>query len=206
MDFDTVSRRRGARRVAAQPARGPLHATQLGYSLVEQVSVITIATVLMTVGVPSYRYVTSSSRVSAEVDSLRGDLEFARTEAVKKGQSVTVCPSVDGKTCSAGSQVWNTGWIVFSNPAESATVGPGSAILRVRPTFAPATDTFIPDPGTPAVTFNRMGFVSDLSNTTGGYITITLHTRPGNAQWTRCLQVSVVGMLTTERSGQGGCT
>ncbi len=63
-----------------------------GLTLVELMVVITIVAVLLALGVPSYRYVTSSNRVSSEVNALLGDLMFARSEAIKEGATVTVCP------------------------------------------------------------------------------------------------------------------
>jgi type IV fimbrial biogenesis protein FimT len=179
---------------------------QRGYGLVEQISAITVATVLMTVSVPSYRYVTNSNRVTAEVNGLLGDMEFARSRAVSEGQPVTVCPSTDGMTCATGSIAWNLGWIVFSDPSGEAGVPAPGAILRTQASFAPASDTFISPPGTSAVTFNREGFAATLPAAPSGNVTITLHTQPSNTQWTRCLQVSVVGLLTTEHAGQGDCT
>jgi type IV fimbrial biogenesis protein FimT len=49
-----------------------------GFTLIELIVVITIVSILMAVGVPSYRYVTNSNRMSAEVNGLLGDLQFAR--------------------------------------------------------------------------------------------------------------------------------
>jgi hypothetical protein len=56
------------------------------------------------------------------------------------------------------------------------------------------------------VSFNREGFATNLPSTSAGFITITLHTQPQATAWTRCIQVSTVGMLTTERAQQGSCT
>ena len=38
-------------------------------------------------------------------------LQMGRSEAAKRGQSITVCASADGDTCS-GATNWATGWIV----------------------------------------------------------------------------------------------
>ena len=51
--------------------------------------VILIASILLAVGVPSYRYVTNSNRLSAEVNALLGDLQFARSEAIKAESTKT---------------------------------------------------------------------------------------------------------------------
>jgi len=180
--------------------------TRFGYGLLELLAAISITTILTSLAVPSYRYVTNSSRVTAEVNGLLGHLELARSAAIEQGQPVTVCPSADGNTCSAGSVIWHRGWIVFSDPNGNATVDAGDAILLVQPPLPTATDTFMADPGTYAITFNRVGFASNLPNTPTGYITIALHTQPRNAAWTRCIQVSAIGVLTAERAQQGGCT
>ena len=41
-----------------------------GYTLIEMLSVISIAAIMTVLGVPSFRYVTNSNRVTAEVNQL----------------------------------------------------------------------------------------------------------------------------------------
>src|SRR5438874_1331083 len=92
---------------------------------------------------PSYRYITNAYRMSAEVNGLLGDLQYARSEAIKEGQTVTTCVSTNGATCARGTNVnWGTGWIVFSDPNVNATPGAGG-VLRVQGAFAGSVpDTF----------------------------------------------------------------
>ena len=176
-----------------------------GYSLLEQISIIAIASILITVSVPSYRYVTHSSRASAEINGLLADMQFARSQAITAGQPVTVCASSDSQTCAANSRDWQTGWIVFSDPDASGTVVSTTSILRAQPGFAATRDLLLAPPGISSVTFNREGFTTKLPVAVNGAVTFTLHTQPSNSQWTRCLQVSVAGMITTERARQAGC-
>src|SRR5215472_3186299 len=100
---------------------------QRGFTLTELMVAVSIVAILLGIGVPSYRYITNSYRVSSEVNGLLGDLMYARSEAIKEGQDVTLCASADGATCS-GSTAWNAGWIVFSNAANAAQ--PTGGILR----------------------------------------------------------------------------
>ncbi len=101
---------------------------------------IAIAAIVATIGIPSFRYVTNSNRIAGEVNGLLGDLQFARAEAIKEGQNVTVCVSTVGATCD-GTSTWQSGWIVYSNPT-GATAPVATSILRIQTTFT-STDTFV---------------------------------------------------------------
>jgi type IV fimbrial biogenesis protein FimT len=172
-----------------------LRRSQRGFSLTELAVVMAIVAILLAIGVPNYRYITNSYRMSAEVNGLLGDLQFARGEAIKEGQTVTACVSRDGATCDAGSTTWQEGWLVFQDLNNDQTVDPGDTVLHVQQPFS-GTDTFISSNGVSAVTFNREGFAV----AAGGFggTTLTLHETSANAAWTRCLYVSAVGLMATE--------
>ena len=182
---------------------------QHGTTLIEMLTVVSIAAILLAIGVPSYQYVTTANRVSAEVNALLSDMQFARSEAVKEGQMVTVCPSTNQTQCDANSTAWQTGWIVFSDINGSQQVANPAAtyILRKQSAFTSAQDTFVSDNGLSFASFNREGFATSFPVTAAGYATITLHSIPNNAQWTRCLQIFFTGMMGTQRTTdpQGNC-
>ena len=171
-----------------------------GFTLVELMAVVAIGAILMAIGAPSYRYVTNSNRISAEVNGLLGDLQFARSEAIKEGGTVTVCPSTDNKTCTNNSHTWNTGWIVVSPP-------PASTVLRTQPAFATTKDSLVSKDGqTAAITFDRNGFAGAQPVLNNGSVVIKLTTTPDNQNWTRCVEVVVGGSITTEKIGQNNCS
>jgi len=173
-----------------------------GITLLEMLTVITIVSILMAIGVPSYQYVTSSNRISGEVNSLLGDLQYARAEAIKEGQTVSVCASTNLTTCS-GTTTWQNGWIVFSDVNGSGAVdSPNDQVLRVQRAFS-LGDTFNANNGMKFVTFNREGFALNLNNPP---ITVTLHAAVPSTGSTRCLQITIVGQLTTEAAGTGACS
>jgi type IV fimbrial biogenesis protein FimT len=177
-----------------------------GFTLVELLTVITIVAILMALGVPSYQYVTNANRISGEVNGLLGDMQYARSEAIKEGQTVTVCsstnPTAAAPTC-AGNAAWQNGWIVFSDVNGTGAVdSPSDTILRVQRAF-PLGDTFNASNATSFVTFNREGFALNLANPP---VTVTLHAAVPISSSTRCLQITIVGQLTTETAGQGACT
>jgi type IV fimbrial biogenesis protein FimT len=166
-----------------------------GVSLLEVLVVITIVSLLLSVGIPSYSSVTNTNRIAAEVNGLLGDLQFARAEAIREGQTVSVCASTDGASCS-NATAWQAGWIVFSNPNGDTTVDPGDTVLRVQAPFS-GTDTFQASNNVSAVTFNREGFAAGIAN---GAL-LTLHDVTNTSAWTRCLSITRIGLMATQLSG-----
>ncbi len=187
-------------------SRGGVGTTSMnvtGVTLIELITVIAIVAILMTVGVPSFKYIGNSYRISGEVNGLLGDLQFARAEAIKEGQTVTACISTDGATCASGNTAWQSGWIVFSDVMNDQTVDTGDTILRIQPAFT-STDTFESDSSLSSVTFSREGFALQLPN---GGTTLTLHDATANSVWTRCLDITVIGMMTVyTHTTQAACT
>ena len=180
-------------RRAAHPA---LRHAYRGVTLVEILVVMGIVGILMAIGVPSYKYVTNANRISAEINGLLGDLQFARSEAIKEGQTVSVCVSNDQSTCmGATTTTWEKGWIVFSDPNGNGTVDAGDLLLRAQATFK-GSDTFGANNSIGAITFNREGFASVTNGTL-----ITLHASPAAQGSTRCLSVTLVGLIAVKKYG-----
>ena len=171
-----------------------------GFTLVELVFTVTIVAILVSIAVPSFRTVTNANRISSEINGLLGDMQFARAEAVKEGRTITVCSSSNGTSCAA-STTWGTGWIVFMDPNANQAVDAGESVLRVQKSLG-SGDTLVADNATKAVSFNREGFAFGLPGT----VTVALHDSTANSSWTRCLQITIVGQLQTEKAGVGNCS
>jgi type IV fimbrial biogenesis protein FimT len=186
--------------VSRPAAAEPLEAGRAGgFSLIELMMTIAVAVILMMIAIPSFQYVTNANRISSEVNGLLGDLQFARAEAIKEGQYVSVCASTDGASCSGDAADWQGGWIVFANPNNSAAVTPGVAVtpvLRIQSKFS-STDTFTATNAQSIVTFNRDGYALGIANGT----LITLHDSTSNKAWTRCASIAPSGAVITELYG-----
>jgi type IV fimbrial biogenesis protein FimT len=156
-----------------------------GVTLIETVTVMGIVAILAAIAIPSYQYVTQSNRIAGEVNGLLGDLQFARSEAIKEGQTVSVCVSTDGATCAAGNTAWNNGWVVLS-PSSTTPV-------RAQSAFS-GTDTLTPNGAISAISFNREGFAAGLPNGT----LLTLHAATPSNGTTRCLSVTLIGLMSVQ--------
>jgi type IV fimbrial biogenesis protein FimT len=165
----------------------------LGFTLVELLTVITIVGIVMSIGVPSYRSITTSSRLSSEINGLLGDMQYARSAALREGRPVTACISTDGESCTGGAG-WHGGWIIFTDANGNATVDAGDTVLRIQKPLS-GGDTLQEGTGLDALTYNRAGFALNLPN--AGAL-LTLHDPSFNLNFTRCLAIGVAGMMGTQ--------
>jgi len=171
-----------------------------GFTLFELIVVVTIVGILTAVGTPTFKYVTASNRVASEVNSLLGDMQFARSQAVKAAQPVTICTSTNGTACAATSvNTWQVGWIIFVDKnANHVFDAANDTPLRVQPAFT-GSDTFVATAANYSyATYNRMGYAP---TGVAGVVNIQLHTNPSNNQWTRCVAVNPMGSVVTEKYG-----
>jgi type IV fimbrial biogenesis protein FimT len=170
-----------------------------GYTMLELVMTMAIVVILGTIALPGFKYVTTSNRIATEVNGLLGDIQFARSQAVKEGLTVTICASsTPYRGCT--NTDWELGWIVFLDTNGNKGVDPGEAIIRTQPAFG-GTDSFVATPNTfQALTFNRMGYApTGLTNA----VNITLHDLTSNTNWTRCVAINPIGSAVTEKHGVG---
>lgn len=108
--------------------------TTRGFTLVELMVTLAVLAILTMVAVPSFRDTIRRNRVSAASNALLADLRYARTEAINRGQLVSLCPSSDGSNCTADGTAWDAGWLVYTYPAGAASANAayaaGNILLR----------------------------------------------------------------------------
>lgn len=171
---------------ALQAARPSAVSRARGVTLIELLVVVSIIGVLLAWAVPSFTTMIQRNRIAAEINGFVGDLQFARAEAIKRGQPVTLCPANSDATGCANSASWNSGWLVFNDPNSNRTLDTGDVILRKQSKWS-STDTF---GGTQKfITFSRDGFAVGLT----GSELITLKTNPEKADATRCVKLALTG-------------
>ncbi|MHB1543714.1 MAG: GspH/FimT family pseudopilin [Gammaproteobacteria bacterium] len=169
-----------------------------GLTLLELLIVIALAGILVTIAVPNYTEFMTENRMASEMNGFVTSLMLARSEAIKRGQEVTLCASSTGTDCSDGA--WNEGWLIFRNPQNAAQVPASSDIIRVHSGFS-GTDSLTgsaPFDQSQSVSFTPLGILIP-SELTGG--TFTLEDSPVQSYLTRCLTLGPGGQPTASEPG-----
>lgn len=86
--------------------------TQSGFTLLELMITLSVAAILLAVGVPGFQDFIRNNRRASEVNNLIATLQVARSESITRNRRVGVCPTSNGTACVA-STTWETGWLVF---------------------------------------------------------------------------------------------
>lgn len=106
---------------------------QRGFTLIEMLVTIAIVAIVAALATPAFRVFLVKRTVESALESLATDFRYARSEALKRGNFVTICRSSDGATCaSSASANWKDGWIVFVDSDRDVAVDSGETILRVQ--------------------------------------------------------------------------
>lgn len=96
-----------------------------GFTLIELIVALSVAAVLLGIGVPSFLEAAKNSKQSGHYQQIVGSLFLARSEAVKQTSMVTVCARQSDTLCKTGTTTdWTDGWLVFiDNPGTGLTDG-----------------------------------------------------------------------------------
>lgn len=109
--------------------------TNLGFTLIELVVTMAVAAILLTVAIPNMRTFIQNGRLNTQANDLIGDLNFARSEAIKRRSKVGICRSTDGVTF-AGAGPLGDGRVVFVDANNNDDCNAGEPILRFREPLA----------------------------------------------------------------------
>lgn len=185
-----------------------------GFTLVELLVVLVVSAILVTTAVPIYKQTIATYRLDSEVNALVGDLQYARSEAIKQGTTVVMCVSTNQTSCSTSDNNWAHGHIVGTNsPTQTGTAASvtnlGSPLLRQMIGFS-GTDTAYGNQvaGTTsganiyAIEFNRDGFAGLPSTTNwngfatlGGNVFLKVYPASGQPGVGKCVAISLVGQI-----------
>ena len=168
-----------------------------GFSLVELMATLTVLALVAVVAVPSFEQAAMSSKLTSYANAFTASLKLARSEAIKRNATVTMCRSSDGVSC-AGSGGWEQGWIVFNDSNANATLD-GSEIRFAREAATGADYRITSSGSVYALNFKGTG----LSATTETVILCRATPSPGNQK--RTIGIDATGRSSVSRSAATTC-
>ncbi len=168
-----------------------MRSKQQGLTLVELMVTLAVAIILIAVGMPLFTGLAGSNRATTQANSLVSALKLARSEAVKRADSVTVC-SNDGGAC-GGAGDWANGWLVHTDLNASGGFDADDVLRTWDPLSASSSVTVT---GGAEVTFfatgeanNTFSFELDDSEASGSAADAAK----------RCVEVTRVGQVRSKR-------
>ena len=103
-----------------------------GITLIELLVAMSVLSILLAVGVPSFSQFSTINRLNSYSDTLFSHMTLARSEAIKRNTRVVVCKSPDGLSCTS-SDSWSQGWVVFVDLDNNADISSDEQILTTMP-------------------------------------------------------------------------
>lgn len=131
-----------------------------GYTLLELLITVALVAVIMAIGAPAMSDYIQNDRLITQINTLTGHMAYARSEAVKRTQQVSVCISTNGTSCTAGN--WEDGWLIYVDEDGDGSFTGGEEILRTQQTLKGGNTLAFGGIG-PEITYDFRGYVNAAS-------------------------------------------
>ncbi len=155
---------RWLRRPHARDSAPGRRCAQRGVTLIEVMMVLTIAAILLAAGIPFFREFVARNRLDSAAQDLLTSLQFARSEATRRGGQVTLLLSG-----TADSADWGSGWSMFVDTNRDEALDAGEEVIRQGMALAAPLSLFGSSGFKNFIAFDRDG---RLTETGGGYLVL----------------------------------
>lgn len=101
-----------------------------GFSLIELLFVLAVAAIALGIGIPAFATLFANNRMSAATNDLVSSLYAARSEAIMRQVTVTLCPTVDGDGPCLPNGSLASGWSVFVDRNADANISADDVVVQ----------------------------------------------------------------------------
>jgi len=162
----------------------------LGFTIIELMIVLAIASVLLMFSVPTFVSSSVKSSIRANMGNLSSDLAYARSSAITRSNSVSLCPSNVSITPQAcGNGTWEDGWLTFFDDNDSGVLDSGEEIIRVSPSVGRNVSIRLDN----SIRFSSRGLTNNVSEF------VFCNSQDDSAFYAKSLVINLAGLIRTSR-------
>lgn len=161
---------------------------QRGFTLIELMVTIAVFAVILAFALPSFNDMTLGSKLRSQANDLVAGAVLARSEAIKRNQSVLLCASSNGTSCTGA---WSDGWIVMS----------GATVIMSHPA---AENGFLITSAQTSFTFQPTG--AGVTPTPSAPTFVVCRATPSVGGQEREVTISVTGRASVEQTSNESCS
>jgi type IV fimbrial biogenesis protein FimT len=177
---------------------------QSGFTLVELVITVAIAGVLLGIGIPNFQNFVKNNRMVAQTNEILADLNYTRSEALKRSRNVHICKTTNPKAATpvcnpTAGDAWTTGWLIWADENGNNTLDntPVNELLRINEGASGTVTIKTAAPIQNEVIFTKLGLLSNAGGTfnicddrgspKGRQVTVTTTGRPAFSRNPSCI-------------------
>ncbi len=160
-----------------------------GFTLMELIVTVAVISMVMAFAIPSMTTFNQNDRLTTNINALVGHLAYARSEAVKTSQQVSLCISSDSATCTGTN--WEQGWMIYADANGDGTFNAASeTILRAQQALDGGNTLTATGAIGSQVTYDYRGFAT----TTGIFLLCDART----GAWGKTVSITKTGRVRSE--------
>jgi type IV fimbrial biogenesis protein FimT len=170
-----------------------------GMTVVELLILVAALAVVVLIAVPGSSMLIENHRLKAASTALVEGLNLARGEALRRGSTVRVCPSSNGRFCRADGD-WTQGWLVYTDGNGDGTV---QEIEMIRAFEAPDERVRLVARGAAvnSVAFTVTGLMPDNGADDAGFVLC----HAGSDADSRTIVIDAEGWVSLQSTPAGAC-
>jgi type IV fimbrial biogenesis protein FimT len=97
------------------------------FTLIELLVTLSIVAILAAMAAPSFSNMIKDNTMAAQVNSLLANLNVSRSEAVRRLNTVILCPTSNQTSCA---NQWSDGWMSFVDANDNGSLDAGEEIIK----------------------------------------------------------------------------
>jgi len=107
-----------------------------GFTFLELMITLSIVAIITTIALPSFAEIIADNRQVTRYNQLLTAIALTRSEAIKRGERVSLCQSSSGISCTKDSDLWHQGWVVYTDRDEDNHIDKDEEILLIQNTLS----------------------------------------------------------------------